>query len=475
MYETGSLLPIDSIPDGSVVLCSGPPMVGKRNLVLALLAQGVERGETAVVVSTDDGHAAVQRDLTALVGDGTDGRIGIVDAAGNPDTDPPEFVRNVNSPTDLTGIGIEFSNLLGARATQSGTRIGVLSLSTLFLYSEPNRVLRFLHVLGQRVREINGVAFVVVHDEGLDPEVSSQIQAFVDASIDVRETDGVGQYRVRGLDTSATEWVDLPDVQDRLQQEAVDASTPPASNPEATPSLDSLRDLLLSVTASKPTLTLVNYTGDSQALDTIDTHFDRLNVAVRTTETELSTPTDVALLHRDEDLLASTSVPDLLAAIDITEDDGLQKQAQTTALLDAIDKTTYGARGADKRFLVQVSHTIEMLATRTGRGRIHAGFQELSRLVDDPRARRIYERLAERGVDVHIYGVPDTDLPDTDWTVHPADEGELSTTWFVGFTAPGTDRAGVLVAEEHEDGYDSFWSYRQDLSEQLDEYLRASY
>jgi hypothetical protein len=231
-----------------------------------------------------------------------------------------------------------------------------------------------------------------------------------------------------------------------------------------------MRAMIDAVRADRPTLTIGNYTGDEATLDRIESHFQTLQVGVRTTDLGLDSPTDVALLHRGDDLLASASVADLDAAISL-EDDGA-----TTPLLDAVDQTTFDAVGADRRFLVQTSHTIETLGTRGNGGRIHAGFQRLSRLTGDDRTVDIYERLADAGVDVHVYGVPDATLPDIGWTVHEADGGELADTWFVCYRSGGADATeGVLVAEEHDDRYDGFWSYRSDLAEQLDAYLRASY
>lgn len=475
MYDTGELLPVERIPPGSVLLCNGPPMIGKRNLVLRLLAQGLDQGEAAVIVSTDDSGSSIYGELETMAGRDLAGAgVGIIDASGSQPEDNEGYrVETVGSPTDLTGVGIELSNLLEGFAGGSGTRIGFLSLSTMLLYSEPERVLRFLHVFGRRIQESGAVAFVLVHGDGLEQETNRQIQSFVDGSIDVRGGDGGTEIRVRGLGTTTTDWQPLS-TPERPATEPADPE--PRATPVQSPTVESLASFVESVGADRPTLTLLNFTGTEQQLSTIENYFKRLHVAVRTSDTTLSTPSNTVLLHRGDDLLAASTVADLEAAIAIADDDiPEQGGARTTELLDAVEQTTFRATGEDKRFLIQVSHTIEMLATRTGRGRIHAGFQELSRLLDDRRARRIYDRLVDSGLDVHVYGTADTTVPEKDWTVHRADGGELTTTWFVGFTAAEAERTGALVAEEHDEGYDGFWSYRSDLAKQLDAYLLDRY
>lgn len=53
MYSVGSLLPVEGIEPGSTLLVVGPPMTGKPDLVLQLLAQGFDTEEGAAVISTD--------------------------------------------------------------------------------------------------------------------------------------------------------------------------------------------------------------------------------------------------------------------------------------------------------------------------------------------------------------------------------------------------------------------------------------
>ena len=471
MYDTGGLLPVDSLPAG-VFLCTGPPMVGKRALLLRLLAHGIDSGEGCVVVSTDRTAAEIDDDLAGFRRDpSATVPLGYVDGSGNAEDGvagvPTEMA---GSPTDLTGIGMGLSRQLERMATAGevdGIRVGLLSLSTMLLYSDPERVLRYLHVFGQRTKEAGALALVLAHSESLDTEVAGQIRSFADGAIELREDEDGHRLRIKGLDGVDSGWGSVPDPRISPSGPAAVPDRPPESPPVA-----SLRALIDDVRADQPTLTVGNYTGDEATLDRIESHFRTLQVGVRTTDLGFASPTDVALLHRGDDLLATASVADVDAAITLGDEGELA--GATAPLLVAVDQTTFDATGADRRFLVRTSHTSEALAARGGR--LHAGFQQLSRLWDDGRTRRNYERLVDSGVDVHVYGVADVDLPDRDWTVHTAEGGELERTWFVCYRS-GEDAAteGILVAEEGADGYDGIWSYRSDLAAQLDAYLRTSY
>ena len=185
------------------------------------------------------------------------------------------------------------------------------------------------------------------------------------------------------------------------------------------------------------------------------------------------------MLHRGDDLLGAESVPALRGAIDIDAGTtGSLEERHTSDLLTQLDQSVFGASAADKGLLIDVSHSVELLANRTGSGRLHAGFQWLSNLVEDEQAARIYERLGASGVDVHVYGVPDTDAALSGVTVHGIDNQEMRESWFVVYDGGGDpDRTATLLAHEldGENRYDGFWTYESDVTADIDAYLAATY
>jgi hypothetical protein len=132
--------------------------------------------------------------------------------------------------------------------------------------------------------------------------------------------------------------------------------------------------------------------------------------------------------------------------------------ADTTyrALTSLLPDTVFSS--LDRRQLLATSREIEDRAWRVGTGRIAAGFQALSKLRAQMDA---YAALAERGLDVHVYGAADWRPPvDLDVTFH-ADGDELGRVWFAAFdggTVP--EQACGLVAEERSPGtFAGFWTY----------------
>lgn len=480
MYDTRDLLPVEDVSAGTTLLCTGPPMTGKRDLALRLLGQGLDDGDGAIAVSTDATAGEIQESLqeSARAEDATY-RVGVVDASGVESAveDVPGRVERIGSPTDLTGIGHGYSRLaerLVDVEQPSGLRVGVVSLSTLALYADPEAVMQFLHTLTRGVGERDGFAIVVLHDDAVEEETAAGLRSLVDGEIRVRERDNERELRVEGLTEEPTEWYAMPSLEPPA---AVAPAKPSVDRTADEPTAESLSSLLASVEADRPTLTICNFDGPAETLATVSEYFDRLNVSVRTAGIDRATPSNVALLHRGEDFLAGDSIQDIAAAIDPEGDDPtIREDVETPALLDHLDQTVFGAHGAGTDLLAQVSHTIETMAWRTGQGRLHAGFQELSRLYESEGTQRIYDRISSTEVDVHVYGVPDTEIPDDRFTVHAAESGELADTWFVGFTDPDEARTGVLLAEQREPGeYDGFWSYRPDLARRLDAYLERTY
>ena len=489
MFTVGSLLPVEGIPPGSTLLVVGPPMTGKRTLAAELLAAGLDE-EGVAVVSTDSSAGEIRDTMAQYTDSPVDQLpIGVVDCAG--DSHGTESLgpldSRVNSPADLTGIGMQLTTLMERLYGEytPRLRVGLLSLTTMSMYAEPEQVVRFLHVLTSRIREADGIGFVVAHADTMDGEHLQRLRSFVDGVVEVREQDDAMELRVLGLPEGNTDWTAFGTDRD---SSAITASTSDDGDSETAtddgatteqPVDGSLREIFDTVRADAPTLTVTNYHGPPEELAVVERYFDRHGVDVREASMDVEEPRSVALLHRGDDLLASETVQALRGAIDI--DSGTTdtlEQRHTSDLLTNLERSVYGASAADKGLLVDVSHSIELLANRTGTGRLHAGFQRLSNLVDDEQAARIYERLAASGVDVHVYGLPDTETTVPGVTVHEHDTEEMANSWFVVYDGGGDpDRGAALLAHEldTDNQYDGFWTYEHDIVTRIDDYLTAAY
>lgn len=532
MYDTRGALPVGSLPPGTRLLCLSPPLAGGRTVAHRLIASGLDRGEAAVIVSTDRGPDSVRSDVAkhvdASTADGALDRLAVVSCteAGGRTDDP--LVEHVTSPSDLTGIGIAFSSLLDRLDTgaAAGLRIVVDSLSSLLVYSGVERVFRFAHAFAGRLADIDAIGLFLLQP-GPNAEQVGTFEGLFDGVLECHETqtgsgtDGSGpirEYRLRGVPDAPADWQPIDPAAGPAARETADRDSGHGSDtePDSAPNLDSdpdsdgggdddaatvprsLRALIDSVDAAALTLTVYNPTVDTDGLAAVTDHFERQNVAVRTVELPTDTPRDAALLHRGSEPLAVSRLARLDAAIRVADaeppspdpDAGARlgfeadespligpDRPAVLAWLDRLDRNEYTVSNGGKRDLVRISRLIEARALAAGTGRLHAGFQRLSRMDDEIGTRRLYERIATAGVDTHLYGRPGT-VPDPEpFRIHADETPELGDSWFVVYDRDGdrTDVAALVTEETGPERYSGFWTYRPDLVRAADGYLRAAY
>lgn len=149
------------------------------------------------------------------------------------------------------------------------------------------------------------------------------------------------------------------------------------------------------------------------------------------------------------------------------------------AVLDGLDDVPFSLRGfpasdTEKLLLVTVSRHVERLAWTAGAGTLRSSFQRLSRLDDERGTRDVYARVAEAGVDTHVYGVPDWTPPrDLDVTMHGGYGEDFRRAWFVVHVpADGDGEHAALVAyETGRNEWRGFWTYRPERVTAIDAYV----
>lgn len=480
-YDTRGILPVDSLAPGRTVLGTGPPLVGERALGHRFLARGLDAGEGAVLVTTS-GDAEQARDAVESHADGSTGPLAVIamDEASYEDTEE-DLTWRISSPADLTGIGIAITEAMET-VTERGTerlRLVIDSISPLAVYSEFERVYRFLHVILGRVAAVDGIAFCYLQSDTVGDR-SSAIQGLADGILEFREGEAGPEYRLEGLPEAPTEWLPVPGEEPAATaaRPATDAGTedavvaPPATPPE------SLHALIERMSDEGQTLTVYNYDGDAATRERLATYLDRLNVDVRTVETPVETPRNTAVLHRGGEPIDMAPVGVLDRAIRIQEDPdaGRVETFERPTLLTRAEDGVYSVDDG-KRYLIDISRLVEQEALDEGRGTLYTGFQRLDRLDDEYGTRRIYERLADTDVTVNLFGGAGTE-PGTDrFHLHTGTTDELADSWFVVFDGAGEDdRKVALVSEERDPGrYHGFWTRRPELVDGIVTYLRETY
>ncbi|MFB6162238.1 MAG: hypothetical protein ABEJ86_02200 [Halococcoides sp.] len=202
-------LPFDPIPAGRAILVVGSGIDGARLVQSRLLVGPPEEG--ILVVAADRGVESAVESLQEVDPELDDDRIVAVGCAGESNQTGGVRTRSVSTPTDLTGIGIRFSE--GHRDLEAAgydrVRSGIASLTTLVSTATDLRpIYRFLHSFTGQVRSQKGLLVCAIDDATVDDEVFRTIESTFDARIEVEGGDE-RRVRLRGLAGQRDDWVAL--------------------------------------------------------------------------------------------------------------------------------------------------------------------------------------------------------------------------------------------------------------------------
>lgn len=141
---------------------------------------------------------------------------------------------------------------------------------------------------------------------------------------------------------------------------------------------------------------------------------------------------------------------------------------------DLLDDTVFVS--LDRAQLLATSRELEDRAWRTGRGRLHVGFQRVEAL--RPQV-TVYREMATLDIDIHVYvpgdgtgtgsGTgPRSLFADTPVAVHTESDCQLQQYWFILFDdgADGSQNCALIAREEAEGSYRGVWTYDRELVSQ---------
>jgi KaiC/GvpD/RAD55 family RecA-like ATPase len=198
MYELTPHFDAEVEP-GTNILFTGPPLSGKRSIMMDTLAAGTDRDEGAIVVTTKDGADRVLRDYEKRTP--YEGKpVAVVDCVTRQqggDTRESDRIKYASSPVDMTGIGIKLSEFLQAFGDRGidRNRVMVHSLSTLLMYSDLQTVFRFLHVFTGRVQSVDGLGLYSIDSTAHDDQAMNTLKQLFDGIVTVPE-DGEPEIRL---------------------------------------------------------------------------------------------------------------------------------------------------------------------------------------------------------------------------------------------------------------------------------------
>ena len=198
MYELTPHFDAEVEP-GTNILLTGPPLSGKRSIMMDILAAGTDRDEGGIVVTTKDGADRVLRDYEKRTP--YEGKpVAVVDCVTRQqggDTRESDRIKYASSPVDMTGIGIKLSEFLQAFGDRGieRNRVMVHSLSTLLMYSDLQTVFRFLHVFTGRVQSVDGLGLYSIDSTAHDDQAMNTLKQLFDGIVTVPE-DGEPEIRL---------------------------------------------------------------------------------------------------------------------------------------------------------------------------------------------------------------------------------------------------------------------------------------
>lgn len=207
-------------------------------------------------------------------------------------------------------------------------------------------------------------------------------------------------------------------------------------------------------------------------------------VDVRAGEASPDAPSNAVVVEdADGTELAVSSISDVGACVLLVNSDlyvtGTRAldEVDTPAVLRHLDEVPFTVTGKQKMLLIELSRCVESLGWQADRSTVHSGFQYLSRIEDERGTRRVYDRLAQDGTDLHLYGVPDRvpELPGTA-TVHTEPRDELRESWFVVNTDCAAEMKGALLAERTAPSeWRGCWTFDAGRVDEVSAHLRSHY
>ncbi len=184
---------IGEIRKGSNLLLMGPSMAGKEAILNHIISYGATEKDNAVMMVTTR-EPAIQ--ILDYLKDKTPNlplsNVGIVDCVSKMFDNTAVETKNikiVNSPVDLTGIGVKISQFFEdfyIKKNIHNIQLHINSLSTIMMYSNLQTVFRFLNVYTGRIKAAEALGIYVIESGMHDEKSIATLKQLCDVMIEVK-------------------------------------------------------------------------------------------------------------------------------------------------------------------------------------------------------------------------------------------------------------------------------------------------
>lgn len=203
-----------TFPDWCSVLLVGSPGIGALEFNISMVKKYLDEGETVVFVTADLNADNILY-LMERFGIDVKGKLGehlfLIDyhssLLGTYDNGD-RINEKIQQVIDLEGIMFNIDEIAGTRGTP--IRIFIYSLSTLFLYNQPNVVLKFFQISSSKIRSDFGFAIFTLHDGVHDGTTVNHLMAIADGVIELKFDEELKkQMRIRHMRGTVTspQWI----------------------------------------------------------------------------------------------------------------------------------------------------------------------------------------------------------------------------------------------------------------------------
>ena len=185
-------------PLGTNILLLGAPMTGKSTMAMQFLYTGLRLGNAGIFISTNETAEDVRERMASFGWDTKpfeqEGTIKYVDCYGmmvdSKLKDTP-YIKRVPSILAFTSMSVALSELCGHFwKLQKIIRIVFDSVSPLLMYTNPEAVTRFLHVLLGRFKRVNAVSILTLEEGMHQRTVETTLQQLSDGTLKLTRKDG---------------------------------------------------------------------------------------------------------------------------------------------------------------------------------------------------------------------------------------------------------------------------------------------
>jgi KaiC/GvpD/RAD55 family RecA-like ATPase len=176
---------------GSCILLMAPPQIESKLFYLEYIYRGIQAGEPGLIVTMDSSPETLKTKAAEYGWDMNSGEkkslLRWVDGYSlnaKKEVESTEAIRRIGGSIALSDLTIGITKVQQEYAAiKPYYRYVFDSLSTLFIYNDPNTIYRFLRVIISKMRASNGVGFLTLGEGIHDPSVEMTLRYMVDGTL----------------------------------------------------------------------------------------------------------------------------------------------------------------------------------------------------------------------------------------------------------------------------------------------------